>query len=178
MYARCRKDKFQIAVPSSCRKSIAGVAVRQPQFVCPSRGSPDRNQDGFLHEVDEQAHFMQMPITRIGIGMDCSVTPLRHGGLSLVQTTDFFYPLCDDPYLMGRITCANVLSDLYAMGVTECDNMLMLLAVSSKMSGMERDVVIPILMRGFKDCAYEAGTRITGGQTILNPELFFNKMNS
>lgn len=35
-----------------------------------------------------------------GIGMDSSITPLRHGGLSLVQTTDFFYPLVDDPYMM------------------------------------------------------------------------------
>jgi len=38
----------------------------------------------------------------LGIGMDASVTPLRHGGLSLVQTTDFFYPLVDDPYMMGK----------------------------------------------------------------------------
>ncbi|XP_072345147.1 selenide, water dikinase 3-like [Scyliorhinus torazame] len=71
---------------------------------------------------------------RIGIGMDSCVIPLRHGGLSLVQTTDFFYPLVDDPYMMGRIACANVLSDLYAMGITECDNMLMLLSVSQKMT--------------------------------------------
>ena len=28
----------------------------------------------------------------------------------------------------GRIACANVLSDLYAMGVVDCHNMLMLLA--------------------------------------------------
>ena len=34
-----------------------------------------------------------------GIGMDSSITPLRHGGLSLVQTTDFFYPLVDDPFM-------------------------------------------------------------------------------
>jgi len=34
--------------------------------------------------------------------MDASVTPVRHGGLSLVQTTDFFYPLVDDPYMMGK----------------------------------------------------------------------------
>jgi selenide,water dikinase len=33
--------------------------------------------------------------------MDSSITPLRHGGLSLVQTTDFFYPLIEDPYLQG-----------------------------------------------------------------------------
>lgn len=32
--------------------------------------------------------------------MDSCVIPLRHGGLSLVQTTDFFYPLVEDPYMM------------------------------------------------------------------------------
>ena len=37
-----------------------------------------------------------------GIGMDSSITPLRHGGLSLVQTTDFFYPLVEDPYMQGN----------------------------------------------------------------------------
>ena len=36
--------------------------------------------------------------------MDACVTPLRHGGLSLVQTTDFFYPLVDDPYMMVKAT--------------------------------------------------------------------------
>lgn len=112
-----------------------------------------------------------MPITRIGIGMDASVTPLRHGGLSLVQTTDFFYPLVEDPYMQGKIACANVLSDLFAMGVTECDNMLMLLGVSTKMTEKERDVVVPLMMRGFKDCATEAGSTVTGGQTVMNPWL-------
>lgn len=99
--------------------------------------------------------FMHMAIPRIGIGLDCSVTPLRHGGLCLVQTTDFFYPIVDDPYMMGKIACANVLSDLYAMGVIECDNMLMLLAVSTKMTEKERDVVIPLIMRGFKVSSYQ-----------------------
>lgn len=32
--------------------------------------------------------------------MDTCVIPLRFGGLSLLQTTDFFYPLVDDPYMM------------------------------------------------------------------------------
>ena len=33
-------------------------------------------------------------------GMDASVTPIPdQPGVSLVQTTDFFYPLVDDPYL-------------------------------------------------------------------------------
>ena len=49
-------------------------------------------------------------------------------------------------YISGKIACSNVLSDLYAMGVTECDNMLMLLAVSTKMTEKERDVVIPLVI--------------------------------
>uniref|UniRef100_A0AAZ3QIX5 selenide, water dikinase n=1 Tax=Oncorhynchus tshawytscha TaxID=74940 RepID=A0AAZ3QIX5_ONCTS len=106
---------------------------------------------------------------RLGIGMDSCVVPLRHGGLSLVQTTDFFYPLVEDPYMMGRIACANVLSDLYAMGITECDNMLMLLSVSQKMSEQDRERVMPLMIRGFRDAAEEGGTSVTGGQTVVNP---------
>ncbi|XP_055154814.1 selenide, water dikinase 2 isoform X2 [Symphalangus syndactylus] len=105
----------------------------------------------------------------LGIGMDSCVIPLRHGGLSLVQTTDFFYPLVEDPYMMGRIACANVLSDLYAMGITECDNMLMLLSVSQSMSEEEREKVAPLMVKGFRDAAEEGGTAVTGGQTVVNP---------
>jgi len=106
----------------------------------------------------------------VGIGMDASVTPIPDKpGVSLVQTTDFFYPLVDDPYMQGRIACANVLSDLYAMGVVNCHNMLMLLAVSKEFSDAERDVVIPLMMKGFQDTAREAGCLVTGGQTVLNP---------
>lgn len=106
----------------------------------------------------------------VGIGMDASVTPLPdQPGLSLVQTTDFFYPLVDDPYLQGRIACANVLSDLYAMGVVNCHNMLMLLAISKEFTDQERDVVVPLMMKGFQDTAQEAGCLVTGGQTVLNP---------
>jgi len=110
------------------------------------------------------------PALRLGIGMDASVTPIPNkSDTFLAQTTDFFYPLVDDPYMQGRIACANVLSDLYAMGVHQCHNMLMLLAVSKEMTERERDVVIPLVMQGFQDTAQEAGCLVTGGQTVLNP---------
>lgn len=107
----------------------------------------------------------------VGIGLDSCVIPLRHKGLKLVQTTDFFYPLIDDPYIMGRITCANVLSDLYAMGVSDCDNMLMLLGVCTEFTETERDVVVKEFIKGFKDAAVQAGTGIRGGQTVKCPWL-------
>ena len=46
--------------------------------------------------------------------------------------------------------CSAVLSNLFAMGVTECDNMLMNISVSQKMTERERDIVIPLIMNGFK----------------------------
>ncbi|OON17296.1 selenide, water dikinase, partial [Opisthorchis viverrini] len=118
------------------------------------------------------------------VELDSCVIPLRNDQ-KLIQTTDFFYPLIDDPYTMvrkyllltkcpftqGWITCCNVLSDLYAMGVVDCDNMLLLLGVAQEMNSKEREVAIPALMQGFRDCAFEAGTFIRGGQTVLSPWL-------
>ena len=86
-----------------------------------------------------------------------------------MQTTDFFYPLVDDPYIQGKIACANVLSDLYAMGVSDCDNMLMLLGVSTDMTAKEREVVTSLMIKGFNDLAKEAGTSVNGGQSVVNP---------
>jgi len=37
-------------------------------------------------------------------------------GLAIVQTTDFFPPVVNDPYVYGQIAAANALSDVYAMG--------------------------------------------------------------
>jgi len=102
------------------------------------------------------------------IGMDCSIVPLRHG-LFMVSTTDFFFPLVDDPYLQGRIGACNVLSDMYAMGVHQIDNVLMILAASKHMEIAERDIVTRKLIEGFNDTCKEAGVDCTGGQTVINP---------
>jgi len=103
------------------------------------------------------------------IGMDCSVIPLKHKNLFMVSTTDYFYPLVDDPYMQGRIGAANVLSDLYAMGVINCDNVLMILAASTEMSKLQRDVCTKLMIEGFNDTVKEAESEVTGGQTVLNP---------
>ncbi|VDP94474.1 unnamed protein product [Echinostoma caproni] len=108
--------------------------------------------------------------TPSALELDCCVVPVRNN-FKLIQTTDFFYPLIDDPYTMGWITCCNVLSDLYAMGVVNCDNMLLLLGVAQGMTATEREVCVKLLMEGFRDCAAEANTCIRGGQTVLSPWL-------
>jgi len=101
--------------------------------------------------------------------MDCSVQELKHKGLFLVSTTDFFYPLVDDPYMQGRIGAANVLSDLYAFGIVHCDNVLMILGASRDMSKIQRDVSTRLMIEGFNDAVKAAESEVTGGQTVLNP---------
>lgn len=87
----------------------------------------------------------------------------------VISTTDFFYPLVEDPYAQGMIACANVCSDMYAMGVYDIDNLLMLLAASTDMIPKDRDIVTKAFMKGFDDQATAAGTIVSGGQTVLNP---------
>lgn len=106
---------------------------------------------------------------RIGVGVDCCILPLRHKDLSLIQTTDFFYPLVEDPFMQGRIACANVLSDLYAMGVSDCDNVSLICGIPTSLSDREREVVIGEMLKGFRDCAKEGGVNVRGGQMVPNP---------
>lgn len=94
---------------------------------------------------------------------------MRNSNKSLVSTIDFFYPLVEDPFMQGRIACCNVVSDLYSMGITKIDTILMTLAVSNRMNEKQREVVTGLMIEGFDDCAKEAGTFVTGGQTIYNP---------
>jgi selenide,water dikinase len=115
------------------------------------------------------------------VGMDCSITALKSpavqaamaaagkGPASTVSTTDFFFPSVDDPYLQGRIGCANVLSDMYSMGITHTDSLLMLLAASVDMEEKVRYAVTLEIMRGFADTARDGGVTVTGGQSVFNP---------
>lgn len=67
------------------------------------------------------------------------------------------------------IVCASVLSELYATGVTDCDSIQMMLGISSRITAKERDIIAPLLIRGFKDAAENAGCAVRGGHTVVNP---------
>ena len=88
--------------------------------------------------------------------------------LALIQTTDFFPPIVDDPYLYGRIAATNALSDVYAMG-GEPKLALNILCAAETME----DTAIREILRGGYDAAYDAGAIITGGHTIRGAELIY-----
>ena len=84
---------------------------------------------------------------------------------ALIQTTDFFPPIVDDPYLYGKIAATNALSDVYAMG----GEPKLALNILCAAEGMANETIREILRGGY-DAAYEAGAIITGGHTIRGAE--------
>jgi selenide,water dikinase len=82
--------------------------------------------------------------------------------LALVLTTDFFPPVCSDPYEYGEIAAANSISDVYAMGGTPVIALNIMMFPSAI---LPPDVYSEILRGGF-DKAAEAGVKIIGGHTI------------
>ena len=91
---------------------------------------------------------------------------LLNSETALVQTLDFFTPICDDPYLFGQIAAANSLSDVYAMGGRPITAMAI--------AGMPQDLLsldeIQAIFRGGADMVKQAGCSLVGGHTIKNPE--------
>lgn len=81
---------------------------------------------------------------------------------ALIVTTDFFPPVCSDPYTFGEIAAANSLSDVYAMGGTP------LLALNINMfpsQNIPLEVLRDILLGG-QSKINEAGAFTMGGHTI------------
>lgn len=94
--------------------------------------------------------------------------PLKND-LQLVQTVDFFYPLIDDPYMLGRIALANVVSDVYAVGALHIDEIKLVCSAPTEFTDEERDIVVPMIIKGFQDAAAESKSHVRIGSIAVNP---------
>lgn len=81
--------------------------------------------------------------------------------LALIQTTDFFTPVVDDPYTYGMIAATNSLSDVYAMGGRPL-NALNIVAFPQK----EDLSILKEILAGGADKAREAQCSIIGGHSV------------
>ena len=88
--------------------------------------------------------------------------------LALVQTTDFFTPIVDDPNLFGQIAAANALSDIYAMGGRPI-SALSLVGFPDRGDPSTLDQI----MRGGLAKMSEAGCFVIGGHSIRDDDLKF-----
>lgn len=81
---------------------------------------------------------------------------------ALIQTVDFFPPVCGDPRTFGRIAAANALSDVYAMGGRV---LTALNIVGFPATRIPLEVLAEILAGG-QEKVLEAGGLMVGGHTI------------
>jgi selenide,water dikinase len=99
---------------------------------------------------------------------DCGVYRVTDE-LAIVQTIDFFPPVCDDPWIFGRVAAANALSDIYAMGAKP-------LTAVSVVCFPEELLDISYLrkiMEGAMDALVESGTALVGGHSVRDQEVKF-----
>jgi selenide,water dikinase len=87
--------------------------------------------------------------------------------LALVQTLDFFTPIVNEPYHLGRIAAANSLSDIYAMGGRPLTAMNI---VCFPVKDLPKEVLREIL-RGGIEKIHEAGAILVGGHSVDDQEL-------
>ena len=89
--------------------------------------------------------------------------------LALVQTTDFFPPIVDDPFTFGQIAAANSLSDCYAMGGRPI-NCLNIVCFPDKELPIE---ILGAILRGGADRVTLAGAVTLGGHSLRDTEIKF-----
>jgi selenide,water dikinase len=86
---------------------------------------------------------------------------------ALVFTADYFTPIVDDAADFGRISVANALSDVYAMGGTP---ILALNLIGFPDGELPLSIMTDILVGG-QEKAAEAGVLIVGGHSVSDREL-------
>jgi selenide,water dikinase len=88
------------------------------------------------------------------------------GGQLIAQTIDYFPPVVDDPYDWGRITAANAVSDIYAMGGVP---LTALQLIGWPRGELSLDLLGEVIDGGQVALA-EAGCVIVGGHSIDDQE--------
>jgi selenide, water dikinase len=83
----------------------------------------------------------------------------------LLQTTDFFTPIVDDPYRFGQIAAANAFSDVYAMGGEPLTAMNLVAFPCSLDLGVLREILAGGLSK-----IEESGARLCGGHSVQDEE--------
>jgi len=89
--------------------------------------------------------------------------------IAMINTVDFFTPIVDDPFDFGRISAANAISDVYAMG----GNPLFANAILSWPTDKLSPSLAAKVMEGAKSICKTAGIELAGGHSIAAKDPVF-----
>jgi selenide, water dikinase len=89
--------------------------------------------------------------------------------VAVINTVDFFTPIVDDPFDFGRISAANAISDVYAMGGKPIFANAILSWPVEKLS----PELAAKVMEGAKQICSQAGIELAGGHSIAAKDPIF-----
>lgn len=89
--------------------------------------------------------------------------------LAVINTVDFFTPIVDDPFDFGRISAANAISDVYAMGGKP---ILANAILSWPVEKIAPELAAKVL-EGAKSICKQAGIELAGGHSIAAKDPIF-----
>ena len=152
--------QVKVHAPTEPKKPLFDLLSTVEQGGCSAKLPP-----GVLFDAVSRLPAVGDPNLLVGAGTGDDAGAYRlTDDIALIETTDFFPPICSDPYDFGQIAAANALSDVYAMGgkVLNAMNLVMFPA-----SGIPFEVLHEIL-RGGQEKILEAGGNLVGGHTIAD----------
>ncbi len=116
-----------------------------------------------IKETFKAADFPQL-LVGLDVADDAGVYQINDTQ-AIINTTDFFPPVVDDPYDFGAIAAANALSDIYAMGGD--------VLFAMNLVAFPRDLdnaILGEILRGGAEKVAEAGGVVVGGHSVVDKE--------
>ncbi|UCE09805.1 MAG: selenide, water dikinase SelD [Candidatus Thorarchaeota archaeon] len=98
-----------------------------------------------------------------------AVVQVINDDVAVIENVDIFTPIHDDPRVQGEIVACNATNDVFAMGATKILSMQAFMAYPRH---LPRDIAAGVL-QGMTDFMKKLDSKVTGGQTITNPEPVF-----
>ena len=98
---------------------------------------------------------------------DCSVSRGRQGYLT-VESLDFGGLLLNDPFLFGKLSALNAVSDIYAVGGSPISAMTIM--------GWNTEIDVQVahkIICGANEVSSDLGFTLSGGHTVASPNIFF-----
>ncbi len=86
---------------------------------------------------------------------------------AMVQSTDFFSPIVNDPYVFGQVAAANAMSDVFAMGGT-VRTALNIVCFPDNVADLS---ILTDILKGGAERVLQAGGVILGGHSIRDEEI-------
>jgi selenide, water dikinase len=142
--------------------------VRLTQMVS-SAGCAAKIYPNILNDVLKSVNWWKDENVIVGFnGNDDAGVYKINDNLALIQTTDFFTPVVDDPFTYGMIAAANSLSDVYAMGGKPINALNIISFPQKEDIGILKDI-----LAGGAEKAKEAECSILGGHSVDIPNILY-----